>query len=180
MRHTIYKWFWAWDFEKEEAWLNQMSAKGMQLIAVGLCKYIFEEELPDKYIYRLELLNNMPAHPESLSYIRFLEETGAEHIGSILRWVYFRKKAEDGAFDLYSDMDSRMKYYKRIISFFISVSLLNLSSFILNLVNSINFKNPISVLCFLLSLFIFIFLGIGTINLSSRVKRLQKEKVIRE
>ena len=27
-RKTITKWFWVWQFEKEEEWLNEMSANG--------------------------------------------------------------------------------------------------------------------------------------------------------
>ena len=25
---TMRKWFWVWDFEKEEEWLNEMALKG--------------------------------------------------------------------------------------------------------------------------------------------------------
>ncbi len=43
-----------------------------------------------------------------------MEEAGAEHVSSILRWVYFRKKASEGPFDLYSDLDSRIRHYGKI------------------------------------------------------------------
>ena len=45
MRKTIRKWFWAWDFEKEEKWLNEMAAKGLALVGVGFCKYEFDAEM---------------------------------------------------------------------------------------------------------------------------------------
>ncbi|MBQ2899558.1 MAG: DUF2812 domain-containing protein, partial [Oscillospiraceae bacterium] len=32
MKKVIKKMFWAWDFEKEEKWLNEMSAKGLALV----------------------------------------------------------------------------------------------------------------------------------------------------
>ena len=38
MRHTVYKLLWAWEYDKEEKWLNEMAAKGMALVSVGLCK----------------------------------------------------------------------------------------------------------------------------------------------
>jgi hypothetical protein len=101
MRHTARKVFFAWSYEQEEKWLNQMSAKGLQLVSVGFCKYVFEDGAPGEYNYRLELLENLPSHPESIAYIRFLEEAGIEQIGTYFRWVYFRRKATDGAFDLY-------------------------------------------------------------------------------
>ena len=27
-RKTVWKWFWVWDFEKEERWLNEMALAG--------------------------------------------------------------------------------------------------------------------------------------------------------
>ena len=57
MKKTIYQFFSVWDYDKEETWLNDMSAKGLLLHSVGFCKYTFEEGDPGKYIYRLELLN---------------------------------------------------------------------------------------------------------------------------
>ena len=116
MRKSIKKWFWAWDFDKEEKWLNEMSSKGLALVGISFCNYVFEDCIPGEFTYRIELLNNWPANYESQQYIRFIEETGAEHIGSIMRWVYFRKKAEMGTFDLYSDFDSRIKYLNRLLS----------------------------------------------------------------
>ena len=115
MRRTVWKWFWAWNYDKEEKWLNDMSAIGLQLCGVGFCKYVFDEGAPDEYTYRLEFLNNHPYSAESLRYIKFLEETGVEYIGSIFRWVYFRKKADDAEFDIYSDIDSRIKHLNRLL-----------------------------------------------------------------
>jgi len=126
MRRTVRKWFWVWDFEKEEEWLTQMAAKGLALISVGLCRYEFEECLPGEYAVRLELLENLPIHPESERYIAFLEETGAEHVGSYLRWAYFRKKTAEGSFELFSDNESRIKYLTRIIRFIAVIGVINL------------------------------------------------------
>ena len=27
-RKTVYKWFWVWEFEREERWLNAMAQSG--------------------------------------------------------------------------------------------------------------------------------------------------------
>lgn len=114
MKHVVHKVFWAWDFEKEEKWLNEMAAKGLLLTDVGFCRYVFQEGKPGEYQYHLEWLEHFPNHPESLAYIQFLEETGAEHVGSFKKWVYFRKKASEGAFNLFSDLDSRLQHFKRV------------------------------------------------------------------
>ena len=56
MKRTIHKVFAVWDYDKEETLLNEMSARGLLLHSLGFCTYNFEGD-PDKYIYRLELLN---------------------------------------------------------------------------------------------------------------------------
>ena len=136
MRKTIRKWFWVWEFDKEERWLNEMAAKGSALVSVGFAKYEFEECVPGEYQVRLELLENQPAHPESQKYIGFIEETGAEQVGKFMRWVYFRKKTADGPFDLFSDLESRIKHLKRIITLILPISLANLAIGLSNVGNA--------------------------------------------
>lgn len=114
MKHVVHKWFWAWEFEKEERWLNDMSARGLQLTDASLFRFVFEEGMPGEYQYRLELLENLDRHPESRQYIRFLEETGVTHVASVNRWAYFRKKSADGPFEIFSDIDSKISHLRRI------------------------------------------------------------------
>ncbi len=183
MKKVVHKWFWAWSFEKEEKWLNEMAAKGLVLSSVSFCKYVFEDSLPDAYSVRLELFENAPTHPESEKYIRFLEETGAEHIGSVMRWVYFRKKTADGAFDLFSDISSRIKHLNRILALLIPVTVLNTGIGVQNIAlffsrisgnlnnfNAIGFLNlALSALC-----------AFGIIKLFIKRKKLKKEQRIFE
>lgn len=116
MRKTIHKLFFFWDFQKEEDWLNDMASIGLALVAVDGARYTFEQSEPGEFGVRLELLNNLPSHPESDQYIRFIESTGAEYIGATLRWVYFRKRKANGPFDLYSDYECRAKHLNRILA----------------------------------------------------------------
>ena len=126
MRTVIKKVFWIWEFDKEEKWLNEMAAKGLALVSVGFCKYEFEDCVPGEYRICLQLLDKLPNHPESQKYIEFLEETGAEHVGSFTRWVFFRKKASQGDFNLFSDIDSKVKYMTSMLSFVALIVGLNL------------------------------------------------------
>jgi hypothetical protein len=111
-----------WSYEKEEKWLNEMSAKGLALTDYSWCRYVFSDSQPGEYTYRIELFEHLPSHPDSQKYLHFMEENGVEHIASYLRWVYFRKKACDGVFNIYSDLESRIKHYQRIIRFWIGLS----------------------------------------------------------
>lgn len=116
MRRTVWKPFWLWDFDKEEAWLNEMASAGLHITGVSYpFRFVFEEGMPGAYAVKLEMLDRWPSHPESVRYIRFVEETGAEYIGSIVRFVYFRKKTDAGGFDLFSDLDSRIRHLNRIL-----------------------------------------------------------------
>lgn len=135
MRRAVFRLFCSWDFDKEEKWLNKMAAKGLALVAVGFPKYIFEESQPGEYKIRLELLDHLPSHPESTQYIRFLEETGAEYLCSVLRWAYFRKKTgNDGEFTLFSDNNSRIKHLNRLLLLLGVVGLAALAQGVINIV----------------------------------------------
>ena len=95
MRKVIHKLFWAWEFDKEEVWLNEMAAEGMALVGVGWCRYEFEPCAPGEYTVRIQLLEKVPNDAQSADYLAFLEETGAEHVGTWMRWVYLRRKTAD-------------------------------------------------------------------------------------
>lgn len=104
------------DFEKEEGWLNEMSAKGLHFISYSFPQYLFEEGVPGEYTYRLELLKHHPQHMESQAYIKFLEDTGVECVDTFWNWAYFRKKASDGPFEVYTDYASKIRHYQRIMA----------------------------------------------------------------
>lgn len=52
MKHVVRKLFW--DYEKEENWLNEMSAKGLVLSKYSWYSYEFLETPKNEYI-RIEL-----------------------------------------------------------------------------------------------------------------------------
>lgn len=124
----VFKIFFVWDFEKEERWLNQMAMEGWVLEEVSFFGYTFRRCEPGEYILRLEM------NP-SEDYRRFVEELGAEYIGSIVNWCYFRRKAELGSFDLLSDIDSRIAHLDRIGRMLALICLANL---IMGTTNSLN------------------------------------------
>ena len=115
------------NYEKEEVWLNQMAANGWHCIDYVLGRYTFEKGEPGAYIYRLQILDSFPGHQDSSEYLEFLAEAGIEHFASHGRWVYLRKKSENGPFELFSDRESRIEHYRKIIMMLLPLALLNLS-----------------------------------------------------
>ena len=129
-RKTVRRLFWDWEFDKEEKWLNEMAQEGWALDSVRLCTYRFVACEPVEYTVRLEM------HPYEKKYIDFMKETGAQYVGRCMQWMYFRKKAADGAFDLFSDIDSRMEHLKRIARLLGALALCNLAIGISNSMNA--------------------------------------------
>ena len=179
MRKTVRKWFWVWDFDKEEQWLNDMAAQGLALVDVGFCRYEFEECPLGEYQIRLELLENQMKHDESRQYIRFLEETGVEQVGNYFRWAYFRKKAADGPFDLYSDLESRIKHLKRIIALVLPISAANLCIGFSNVGNAVRTGIGLANVGYI-NLALGILGCFGAWKLSKKRKRLEAEAQIFE
>ena len=106
-RKTVTKWFWVWEFDKEERWLNQMAMEGWALCDVGFCRYTFEKCEPGEYTIRTEMRKSDP------EYVSFMSDIGAEYIGRMVQWIYFRKKAEDGPFELF---DLRHRRIRTVVS----------------------------------------------------------------
>lgn len=184
MKHIVWKAYW--DFEKEEKWLNEMSAKGLALSSYSWCRYVFEEKPRGEYIYRIELLDQFVSHPESQSYVRFLEETGIECVATYMRWAFFRKKASDGAFDLYSDIDSQIAYLRKVNVFWLTFMFIELMLGISNIVRVLDQIIQGEVVPFghlfvgVLVLFVAVSFYLLGRKIRKKIKQLKREKIVHE
>lgn len=179
MRKVIKKVFMAWEFEKEEHWLNEMAAKGLALVDYSLCRYSFEPCEPGEYSFKIQLLEHRPSHPESEQYIRFMEETGAKQVASYLNWVYFRKKTSEGAFEIFSDIESKLKHQILIKKLLLPFGVLNLCVGFMNIINCwFNAREIVWVPFINIACAILIFAGLS--GISKKIKALKKELSIHE
>ena len=137
---VIHKCFWAWQFEKEERWLNSMAQSGWVLTKVGFCTYHFASCQPGEYTVRLEM------HAQDRDYLSFMEDIGAEYVGRMAQWVYFRRKAELGQFDLFSDLDSKIGHLRKIGR---TLAIIGGANLLIGLTNSFNASHLgwINLLC---------------------------------
>jgi len=174
------------DFEKEEVWLNEMAAKGwgMKSFVGGL--YEFAQIEPGEWIYRLEMLSKPARSRDNDGYFKFLEGTGVEIVSTWYRWVYYRRRAEAGAFDVYSDVDSKIKHYKTICAFMAPVVFILSYALFINATNYANTDYRAAVFVFITA-FNFCFATaalaavVKTIVKSFyKIKKLEKEKTLRE
>ncbi len=183
MRRVVWKVMFAWQADKEEAWINSMSCDGWALVSVGIFRYVFEACQPGEYTYRIELLANHAADAKSIEYLHFLRDLNIQTVGSLFRWVYLRKRTEQGPFELYSGVDSRLAYFKRMRAFFLSLFVCEFSIGISNLVLAIASVNRIQMINFVCAiglLTIAVFLGIALKKQTDTINVLQKEQAIRE
>ena len=180
MKKTIHKLFWAWQFEEEEKWLNEMSLEGWVLTDVGFCRYEFEPCEKGEYQYKLEYLANSPKDKHSIKYISFIEETGAEYVGNYLKWVYFRKKVAAGeVFDIYSDRTSKIKYFERIASVLGGFAIANLIIGVIDVVIAL-FSGQLGNMMGIINIVLAIFLYGGYRKINRRCDAIVQEHTLFE
>lgn len=165
-RRTMHKWFWVWEFDKEEVWLNEMANTGWVLDRVGFCKYTFVKSEPEEYTVRLEM------HDYDQGYVDFVEDTGAEYVGRMAKWIYFRKRTENGKFEIFSDIDSRIQHLERIGKMLTIVGIANLLIGIANTFNYINI-GWINLLCATVLMY-----GLGRIH--GKKESLEKDRILHD
>lgn len=141
----------------------------------------------------LSLLEKDPK--EAAGYLQFMEETGAERVPSGTptkanrafmnqRWVFFRRKASEGPFQIYTDADSKIKHYQRIYKVYLSLAFmeliigsLNLMLIMLNTSSNIYKINLVVGVSVVILGLLFIWLSLP---IRRKIARLQQEKLIRE
>ena len=180
MRKVVHKLFFIWDYEKEEEWLNEMAARGLSLISVKLLTYEFENTLPGEYHVCLQVLAHTLRHPETENYIHFLEETGVQHVGTCVRQAYFRKKAADGPFELFSDNVSRIKHLNHIITLLAILLMPNISNLCNQIFIYIRYGYFVNLFALTSCAFVIGLLIAGIIRLSLKKKKLKEEQQIFE
>ena len=93
--------------EEMERYLNKMSHEGWQCCEIVRDELRFVRGEQDEYIYRVQYFYES-RDGEKDDYLRTLGETGAALVGEYGEVLILRKKTADGAFELYSDLDSKI------------------------------------------------------------------------
>jgi len=105
-----------YDKDAEQDWLNRLSLQGWALDNYFLGVYTFVPCEPGEYIYQIDLLDNWSG--DKKDFAAFMEDSGVEVVDQWYRWVFLRKKAADGPFEMYTDAESKISQYNRVINFF--------------------------------------------------------------
>lgn len=105
------------DYEKEEAFLNEMARAGWNLTAVGFCRYIFRRGNEGEYIYKLDMVERTESDEVKESYFNFLTDCGIRIVGDFKDWIYLQKRASDGPFDMKNDTYAKLRQVNKVYSF---------------------------------------------------------------
>jgi hypothetical protein len=120
----MYRFRLYYDKDREEEFLNEMSAKGYAMKSYFLGLYAFEECKLNEYTYRIDLINDMTLKERKELY-ELVRDSGGEHVQSWGFWAFFRKR---GKFELYSDKESQIRQYERIRIVFLALAFLEVIS----------------------------------------------------
>lgn len=110
------------DKDKETAFLNAMVQKGYAMTGFFAGLYSFDVCEPGKYIYQVDFTEGM--FRVSNEYREFMQDMGVEIVALWGPWVILRKKAADGEFQLYTDVESSIEHYTRIKWMFLSAAVI--------------------------------------------------------
>ncbi len=109
-----HKWFWAWNDDREEAWLSQMAQEGWHLQSLGLPgEYTFVAGEPRQDVYRLDYIID---RKEYQNYLQLFQDAGWEHIGQMGGWQYFKTRMQGSRVpEIYTDNASKQQKYARLM-----------------------------------------------------------------
>lgn len=111
--------------EKEEAWLNEMSQKGLRFVRKkGLFSYEFEENITGEvYHYYVDI---RPFCKDNEAYVHFLDELNIKLVKKWFWNYYFETTDEKAAKYIYTDRESRVGMYIRGMLLCVVIAIFNL------------------------------------------------------
>lgn len=124
------------DKDKETTWINEMAAQGYALTGYCMGFYKFEESEPGKYTYQIDFGDKLFAVDEN--YREFMAENNIEIVSLWGYWIILRKLACDGEFELYTDVDSSIEHYTKILKMFKVVTIIELICFMMEVLGAMH------------------------------------------
>lgn len=113
------RWKFTFDKDEEQDWLNDWTQQGWAMAGFFGGLVTFVPCQPGEYIYQIDLLPGKGLWPDNYEdYVIFMNEMNVRVLQRWGRWVYLRKRAEEGPFEVYTDTASKIELYRRIRGMF--------------------------------------------------------------
>ncbi|MBE7122772.1 DUF2812 domain-containing protein [Bacillus cereus] len=126
----VFKFFTAWNLEKEEVFLRKMHQQGWALQKYNMM-YTFKKTEPKDVIYKADFrLVYRDSKEKQQEYFEIYEMSGWKRVTSFTRWNYFCKEVEEENElpDIYSEKDTKVQKMKELLQFFAFISIAILPS----------------------------------------------------
>ena len=108
----IYKWWWGWNPDKIEHWLESMEANGWHLFHadMGAVRFHFEKHEPGQVRYCVDYQDKITPEYRSL-----FEDAGWELVYTGLGWYIWRMAYDAERPEIYTDSDSLISRNNRLM-----------------------------------------------------------------
>lgn len=157
-----------WDKDAETKWLNEMAQQGWAMTSFCAGFYTFEECAKGKWSYQIDFGEKFFRCTED--YRDFMREAGIEIVQNWGYWIILRKPADEGEFQLYTDVESSIEHYSKILKMFKVVGILEIICFFLELWGALNGVQIAWVYAFII-----LALGVAIINACVKTKNTIRE-----
>lgn len=177
-KKVSYKTFMAWEYDKEEAYLNRLSKEGWQVEAGGCFHTKLAKDDSVVYRYRLDFNPDaMKNREEKQRYIETFADDGWEFINETYNgWIYLRKEEKPGMteedFFIYSDRESLMELVKRFMRMIYGLFVLIVIAFAGNLAAAVGGKSLPNLIFAVIMAFLFFGMLRGLFQLKEKQEQL--------
>lgn len=106
---------WFVDFDKEEAWLNEQSAKGWGFWHTNGVIYRFKASQPGEFIYQIDFDEKKSAVGED--YVVFRNSCGDSFVHQWKSKIYWKRKSADGPFETEGNTVAKLQLTSKAFNF---------------------------------------------------------------
>jgi hypothetical protein len=134
----VFKWWWAWNYEEIEDWLENMEAEGLRLVETRFSgvDFYFEKCTPTKARYCIDYQDKITP-----DYMTIIDDDGWKLYKVGAGWYILRKEYEHERPEFYTDFDGLIIRNKKLLSIMIGGLFLEFICFGSLIWNAVNFSN---------------------------------------
>ncbi len=169
----VFKWWWAWNFEEIEDWLERMEAGGLRLVETRFdgVYFCFEKCVSTKARYCIDYQAKLT--PE---YMTIINDDGWKLYQIGFGWYILRKEYQDEKPNLYVDLEGLIARNKSLLTLMIGgllIEFIGFGSMIWGLLNSPD-NGRLAYTC-ILGAFILAFFAFVITNLAIQIRKFSKK-----
>ncbi len=168
--------FWAWQDEKEEKWLEEMSLKGWHLVKLAPFFYKFRMGPPRRMVYRLDY--KMTLDKDYAEYQTIFNDSGWELVATMSNWHYYRIEPENERIpEIYNTNHARAQKYRRLLMallpILVIITVVIKPDFKMSAMPEGSVLPTIYFVASILRILLLIILGFGTIKIVMMIRQLE-------